>query len=186
MSKILFISFFLGLSSVVLAQDTVNSKAKPVFQSVNNVGMIEGEAGSAFQIQTINGIKFNSVFVGLGVGLDYYVLRSIPLFVDVRKDILTTEKTPFIYGEAGLNLPWAGNSYDWISDTDPGWFYDVGVGFRIPAKSSAFLISAGYSFKSYSHEEKFSTWCIFQPCPENVNQFDFKLRRLSVKAGFSF
>jgi hypothetical protein len=173
------------MSSILFAQ-AEQKKAKPKFQSIMQVGLLEGETGSAFQLQTINGFKFKNFSAGVGVGLDYYSIRSIPLFLDLRKNILNKDQTPFVYVDAGIHFPWTGKQFDWATETDGGLFYDLGIGYRLPVKYNAFLLSAGYSLKAYSAEERYSYWCGINPCPEIVNQYEYKLRRFSVKFGFSF
>ena len=184
--RIILAACSLITTMALTAQEGEVKKAKPVFQSVNLVGFLEGETGTAAQVQSVNGFGLNGYAIGIGIGLDYYVQRSVPLFLDVRKDILNKPQTPFIYTDAGVNFPWTGKSFDWVSDTDPGLYYDLGIGYKVPVKSNAFVISAGYSFKAYSQEEKIPVWCIMAPCPEQVNNYELKLKRLSVKAGFVF
>ena len=72
-------------------------KPKYTFQSNMQFGLLEGQRGSAFQLQTVNGLQFNTWFAGLGAGLDYYHTRSIPLFLNLRKSFFSGEKTPFIF-----------------------------------------------------------------------------------------
>jgi hypothetical protein len=185
MHKQIFVCiFFILLYCGIHAQDTSRSKLR--FESTAQIGFVEGQMGTSAQLQLVNGIRFKYFSAGIGVGLDYYAMRSIPLFIDLKKDILKNGKSPFIYADAGVNFPWKTRSFEWVSDTDAGIFYELGVGHRFPVKSHAIMLSLGYSFKSYAHEEVQEVWCLVPPCPVITQHFDFKLRRLSVKAGFSF
>ena len=69
-----------------------------------------------------------------------------------------------------------------------GLFYDLGIGYSIPLKSNAIVLSAGYSFKSYSSRENmYYYWWYYNPDnSEDYVYHDYKLRRISIKAGFSF
>ena len=92
--------FFIVLTIVVFSTNCFaqqNKTSKIRFQSVINIGLLEGEKGSAFQLQTINGIKYKSWFVGAGVGLDYYRYRTIPLFAELRKEFLKSANKIFVY-----------------------------------------------------------------------------------------
>ncbi|MFI5151955.1 MAG: hypothetical protein ACHQET_01395 [Chitinophagales bacterium] len=84
-SKPLYIAIlFCLLQEKSLAQEKTADKAW-VFHSYNQIGLLEAETGSAFQIQSVNGMQYKSWFGGIGVGLDYYRFRSIPFFLDLRK-----------------------------------------------------------------------------------------------------
>ena len=83
--KIIIIALLIFISVKNFAQENGINKQFP-FHSINNIGLLEGQSGAAFQAQTINGFQKRSWFAGIGVGLDYYRYRTIPLFVDVRKE----------------------------------------------------------------------------------------------------
>ena len=167
-----------------MAQNETKNK-KIVFQSVNQLGLMIGESGNEFQIQSVNGIKMKTFFAGIGVGLDEYSIRSVPLFLDLRKELKKSGKTPFVYADAGMHFIWDNSNYDWVSYEQPGMFYDLGIGYRIPVQSNAILVSAGYSFKSYTSKAPQYTW-LWNANPENYYRYDYELRRISIKAGFSF
>jgi hypothetical protein len=160
-------------------------KNKVVFHSINQAGLLEGEGGHAFQIQTVNGIKIKSFFTGIGIGIDEYHTRSIPLFLDIRKDLKQTGKTPFIYADAGTHFIWPKGKDEWVHYENAGLFYDFGIGYKIPVKTNAVLLSAGYSFKSVSSKEnRYYYWWNYYP--EDYIYYDYKLRRVSIKVGFAF
>src|SRR5258705_2737270 len=77
------------------------------FNSRNYIGLLEGENGSAFQVETTNGIGSRSWFAGLGTGLDWYYIRSIPLFGSLSKSFLeNNNRSFFISTDIGVNFPW--------------------------------------------------------------------------------
>jgi hypothetical protein len=159
-------------------------KNKIVFHSINQLGLVEGQGGHALQIQTVNGIKIKSFFTGIGIGIDEYHTRSIPLFLDVRQQLKQTGKTPFIYADAGANFIWPKGDQKMVEYENAGWFYDVGLGYRIPIKTNAVILSAGYSFKSLtSKENRYYYWAYY---PGDYIYYDYQLRRISIKAGFCF
>src|SRR5438045_270274 len=94
--------------------------------SINQLGMLRGETSSYFQFQTINGIHYKTWFAGLGAGMDFYRIKSIPVFIDLRKDILGRLYTPFVYADGGLNFSGLNNKHDLWSKTmyNDGFFYD--------------------------------------------------------------
>ena len=65
---------------------------------------------SAFAVQTINGIKWKTLSAGIGVGIDNYVFRTVPVFADIRADILKRKNTPFVFIDAGPQFCWVQNN----------------------------------------------------------------------------
>ena len=172
---------------------TVNvsaQKAKPVFQSTMQGGLLEGERGSAFQLQTINGIQYSTWFAGLGAGLDYYHTRSIPVFLNVRKEFFKKEKTPFVYVNGGYHFPWLkeGGEQWYTTETEGGLYYDAGIGYQVPVmRKSAFFFSIGYSQKNIREKQTDGVWITIWPSPPpQTRVFDYNLRRLIIQTGFRF
>ena len=170
------------------------------FSSQNFVGLLEGEYGSKFQLQTINGFKYKTWFAGLGTGIDWYYRRSIPAFISVSKDFLIKERRNFFVSAAGgINFPWKdGKNYnEWgysIEKLNPGIYYEGGFGYKvgIGKKSDAVLIQLGYSYKHVREEAKnvvyYYSYSILPGSGEfeYTNRFDYHLRRVSLKLGWSF
>jgi hypothetical protein len=133
--------------SAGLTQKTEGKKGLQ-FQSINQGGILIGSAEGALQLQTVNGVRSNTWFTGLGVGLDYYHVRSIPVFLDVRKDIWNKQKTPFVYADGGYNFPFLSKRNNqealWMGDYDKGGglYYEAGFGIDYPfqKKCSYYLV----------------------------------------------
>jgi hypothetical protein len=161
------------------------------FSSIAQLGILEGESGTTFQLQTINGIRFRTWSVGLGAGLDYYHYRTIPLFVDLRKDILNRSRTPFVYADLGMHFAWVQdeNKMGWArTEFSNGLYYGFGVGYRLGLKKKdAFLFSLGYAFKAMEEKRYGTIYCINPPCDERLDEtLDYGFRRLSLQLGFNF
>jgi hypothetical protein len=198
MKKIIFL--LIGLATIFSGdcfaqQKTANQKIQ--FHSFNSVGLIEGEAGSAFQPQTINGFQYKSWFYGIGVGLDYYRLRTIPLFADMRKEFGKNGNKFFVYADAGMNFYWKEDKdakQFYINDKFKNGFYgEAGFGykFRLDSKTGVF-ISGGYSYKKLTETGSNGYfdpgWPItgingYDYPPERIN---YNLNRLVLKAGIEF
>jgi len=159
------------------------------FHSINQLGLLEGEVGSAFQIQTINGVQHGTWFGGIGVGLDYYRFRGIPLFLDLRKAFPFSGMRFFVYADGGIHFPWPtdnekssfGNGF--LS----GFYTDIGLGYEfIPRAKNSWILSLGYSYKKVA-EEHVDVICLAGgPCNTNRYRLDYDLNRLSIKIGFAF
>lgn len=159
------------------------------FSSVNQAGLLVGSRGEAFMIQTINGIKKDKWFAGAGTGLDFYNQRTIPLFIDIRRDVTNRKNTPFAYADAGINFLWLNfiqKEQQQISTSSPGLFYDLGIGWKLSGKNNrGFIFSAGYSFKQVKEKVKQLWWT--SPTPqletENYEHHNYLFRRVVVKLG---
>jgi len=188
MKKNIFcISIFIFFQLVCAAQKTT----KPAFTSINQVGIAWGATGEALQLQTINGVSYKTYSAGIGIGLDYYWERTVPLFFDLRKNIFSKKETPFVYADLGLNIPWvkADKENTWFkSDYDNGSYFDVGIGYKMPVNKKLFAnLSFGYSHKTLQ-EKRINEVVVFDfPYGgNNAENYDYTLRRFSLKAGLSF
>lgn len=161
------------------------------FKSSVQAGLLEGEVGSAFQLHTINGFQHKTWFGGIGVGLDYYHTRTIPLFLSFRKSFHSGVKTPFVYVNGGYTFPWLREQdKDWyVSSANGGLYYDGGVGYQLPVlKTSTLFFTLGFSHKNFSITQK-DGWMGIWPMPDlptPTHVFDYNLRRLSIQTGLRF
>lgn len=158
-------------------------------QSVVQAGLLEGEAGSALQLQAIERVRYRTWSAGIGAGLDYYGIRTIPLFLDIRKAFGSKEKTAFVYADGGYNFPWLREKDKLYSGSESkgGLYYEAGIGYQLPVlKGSGLTFSAGYSYKGYQMETGDIICPFIGPCYNQTSTIIYRLRRLSVKAGLRF
>ena len=196
MNKAIASLIFLLLGISPCFSQTKKAPNKFVFHSINNMGLLEGQVGSALQLQTINGVRYKSWFVGLGVGLDYYRYRTIPLFVDIRKEFGKKQDKFFVFGDAGMN-------FYWKRDKDPKQFYtndefkngfygEMGAGYKIKIyQNYQISMSVGYSSKKLEEEGQygFLNYPIYPqiiPTEYSTNRIDYRLNRLVIKIGVEF
>lgn len=164
------------------------------FRSSDYLGLAVGQTGSYFQMQTINGLYKRSWFLGIGAGLDYYRSKSIPLFVSVTKDLMPGKNGLFVSLDGGINFPWheLNNSYYFTSRKfHSGPYWSAGLGYKIKLSghsNQALLLSAGYSFKELKEDRSIdiAPYLGSLPHPTQINRYDYRYRRLSVKIGWQF
>ncbi|MEO8819764.1 MAG: hypothetical protein ABI267_07875, partial [Ginsengibacter sp.] len=96
LSIVLLFSLFISFSASA-------QKKKIKFNSINTFNLIRGESTVSIGYQTINGFRFSNWYSGIGIGVDKYKDKTLPLFVDVRK-FFGTEKKAFVYGDLGYNF----------------------------------------------------------------------------------
>ena len=167
---------------------------KVQFQTLNQVGFLKGHNNDALQYQSINGIRYNGYSLGIGVGVDHYYYRTVPVFGEVRKELFDKKESPFIYAALGSSLPWIKdvNANTWQrSEFSKGIFYEAGIGYKVPVKGRLFLnLSVGYSQKSLHERQYTKVYRDFPPYDtdiwSNAMTFDYTFRRISVKVGLGF
>ena len=186
--KILFITILTFFFTDLQAQEEKENKGKVKFQSDLQLGVLLGQGGHNFQIQSVNGIRINTFSLGLGAGIDFYGSRSVPVFLDIKKDLFDKRETPFFYLSGGRHFPWKVEKGDEFEkyEPEPGWYYDAGIGYIIPLNKQSLIFSAGYSFKSYDEKVSYTTWCLWGDCPGMNENFSYQLRRISLRAGIRF
>jgi hypothetical protein len=186
-SKLIFTFLIASLISFsIFAQ---NKKIR--FHSVNQFGMIGGESGISSAFQTINGIAFSNWFSGIGVGVDNYRYKTLPLFIDGRR-YFDDENKAFVYADFGYNFPLKNtpgkevsyyNSYDFTG----GIYTDIGLGLQFSLnKKSSFLFSLGYSYKKMQNKIGVDVCGITGPCWVDYSKYDLEYGRMVLKAGFEF
>jgi hypothetical protein len=197
MKNYIVTSLIIGFSFLQAdAQTDAKKKSVTKFTSIIQAGILEGAADKSYgQFQLINGIQRNTWFYGLGLGIDYYgSKRSVPLFLDVKKDFKKRKNTPFVYADAGYNFSWLQDEDKiavWANDhkESGGLYYETGLGYKFITKSNlAFGFSAGHSFKQ--QKEMGSQFIFIDFTPAGTGQlpdiYDYKFRRISLKFNCSF
>jgi hypothetical protein len=189
--SIFSVILMLGFGHASAQQKTPASTWK--FHSINNIGLLEGQTGSAFQLQTINGVQYKSWFAGAGVGLDFYRYRTIPLFADLRKEFGHGANKFFLYADLGIGFSWVTDNEKMAYVTNDhfsnGFYDDFGVGYKISmGKRNAMLISLGYSYKKIVESYNDGIYFGYPPAEgfDYTEQINSYLNRLSIKIGWVF
>ncbi len=186
--------FFVAVS-LVLYGGQLAAQVKPKFSTQNYVGIVAGSRETELQVQTINGLSYKKWFTGIGSGIDWYFLRSIPVFVSAERSISITAKRKLYFSSAaGANFPWKNEgyyNYYWGWDASkmyPGFYWNAGFGYKIAVgkQNDAILFHLGYSNKFYKEKVTSVYPCLIPPCPENTETFKYNLRALSLKLGWGF
>ena len=182
---IIFSLLFTGMYKQLNAQEhseTSNIK----FTSINQVGLLTGSAGQSASIQTINGITKDKWFAGIGTGIDYYGTRSVPVFVDVRRTLGNSLKSPFLYADGGINFPWISDGQKmtrgYTATSSAGVYLEGGAGLKFRMKSNnAFLLSAGFSYKEVKDKTELMTIWIWPTPDKTYETYKYHYRRIVVK-----
>ncbi len=171
------------------------------FQSINQVGLLNGEISNSWQLQTINGVQYKSWFGGIGAGLDYYRMRSIPVFADIRKTFGHAVNKLFVYADGGMSFTWVTdkekNNFGYNDHFSNGLYLDGGVGYQIHIRErNTLLLSLGYSYKTVkeTYPVPIPLYLDFVPNimpgpgtpSKQSNRYNYQLNRISIKIGWRF
>ena len=167
-----------------------NAQVKPKFSSQNYAGITEGESGTSFLLQTVNGFRYKTWFAGLGTGLDYYYQRSVPVFLSVNKFFNNAKVPLYFSGDVGVNYSWArdGWYFETAGDYHPGLYWAGGLGYKFGFKknTNAVLLNLGYNYKRLTQTYERTVMCLVPPCDTYTEKYDYRLKRLAVKVGWMF
>jgi hypothetical protein len=135
---------------------------KPVFNSITQAGLLLGAAQTALTAQTINGIRFQRITAGLGIGYDEYGFKSLPAFADIRYTLSKKTKRLEVYADAGLNVPLHSSALPkrrpdgtlWHI-LQPSFYGEAGISCKVIrwGENGGITISAGYSYKTFHYAE---------------------------------
>lgn len=165
------------------------------FHSVNSLSFLNGENEVSAALQSVNGIQKGNGFAGVGVGLDYYLYRTVPLFADVRYEFGKSKDKFFAYVDAGINFVWVrendsdGPIFIWEGPNSStkyhdGVYMDAGIGYFIAMKNAGGLaFSLGFSHKSLEKTVTYQDWRTQQPVTDTYN---YNLNRIAIKVGWRF
>jgi hypothetical protein len=191
--KYFFLSIFISFSIFSFAQKKTSVYK---FHSINNLSLLNGDNEVSAGLQTVNGFQRGNLFAGIGVGLDYYIHRSVPLFADVRYELGKNRNKFFAYADGGINFQWVQEYYDdgpifiWdggfnsSGEFHNGIYTDAGLGYLVGMKKGGGLVlSLGHSHKSLKRTVTYTDWRTQQPI---TDLYRYNLNRIVLKVGWKF
>jgi len=164
------------------------------FHSINSVLLLNGENEVSAGLQSVNGFQKGNWFAGIGLGLDYYIYRTVPLFADLRYEYGKKKNRFFSYADGGINFQWVEKYYNdrvaiWegINSNDKylnGVFADAGLGYLVGMKKgNGIVLSLGYSYKSLHQKTSYQDWRTQEWL---TDEYHYNLNRIVIKAGWRF
>ena len=187
--------FLLLLMPVTLVSFGQKKNTAYKFHSINNIALVNGDNAVSTGLQSINGFQKGNLFAGVGIGLDYYLYRTVPLFADFRYQFGKTKNKFFAYADGGVNFDWVEEDYSdgpifiWdgnINSTQfhDGAYTDLGLGYMVGSKKGGGLIlSLGHSYKSLKKTFSYTDWRS-QETITDVYHYNFN--RIVLKVGWKF
>lgn len=136
--------------------------------------------------------------LGLGSGIDHYFFRSVPVFAEFQRFIGKEYKGLFVYGSAGLNVPWPTDdqrayrqNWGWggaaqESAFSKGFCTDLGIGYGFKGKKGhGMFLRAGHSIKTMEQRYTEQVWNGSSTVPA-LREISYLFGRISIQAGIRF
>ena len=200
--KSLVLSIFV-ITCMMAANVAVGQQAKENahwgYSGIVQGGVLGGSSTVTYTVQTVQGIRKNNWFTGIGVGYDHYGMPGIPIVLHGQKAFGQQKNRVFTYAQAGLQVPVKAGDWDdksWngrkLYDLETGYVGELGGGYLIgvgKTKKTALIFSAGYSYKFCKTTAYSYGWNDFPPYNDVIYSTEkqtYHYRRIAIKAGFAF
>jgi len=190
--KLFFLFILIIVNTSIFSQSDIKSTNKVRFGFTVLTGPLDGERGTSALIEVIPAIKLKSYSFGIGTGLDYYYIRTVPVFLQIKKAFRETKNSVYVYADAGFDYPWpsiSNKATQGNMDLFNGHRLAGGIGYQIPLKKNLMLLlSGGYSYKQV--KQNVQGWVtIYDPRVDwfdYTQHYNYKLSRLVFTIGLSF
>ena len=186
MNKLLMlIGVFVIITAGAVAQISTKIQNRTgKFHSYNTVQLLNGSTSTSAAISSVNGFQFYRFFTGVGVGYDYYFRRTIPLFVEVRYNVLGNKRKVQLFADYGVNF--LVDKSNGSQNNKTGKYWSTGFDYFIPVHKDALTIGLGFSSKQVIY---FGDNFISLPVVgwQNVPvKYDYSLNRIAIRFGWVF
>ncbi len=158
------------------------------------VGLLNGDHSTSAQVKLTGGIQKSGWMFGLGAAIDYYKIRTVPVFADMRYSF-GKNANYFSYANLGTDLVWPTEtqySQRLImgiitkNKFNNGIYADVGLGYAFKEeKKQGLVISIGYSVKTLHSSYQETVYKEFPPygIEYRDRKLDYTLNRLVLRLG---
>ncbi|MES2004966.1 MAG: hypothetical protein V4450_10625 [Bacteroidota bacterium] len=161
---------------------------------IPQAALLNGDHSVSGQVQLLGGIERNNWSYGIGAAIDYYKVRTVPLFADLRFSF-GKKRSVFSYVNIGPNIAWALGSqytYDRLGfysangSFSNGLYTDIGIGYTLKSRNQkSVLISLGYSSKTISETYNEAIFRDFPPFGVDYHERKllYTFNRLALRIG---
>lgn len=161
---------------------------------IPQAGLLNGDKSVSGQVMLVGGLEKNGWGFGLGSAVDYYKVRTVPVFVEVRKNLTKKQWPVFAYFDLGYNLEAALA----MQYRQPGWgsksrfragrYNEFGIGYALlNTKQKGFILGLGYSGKTITEIYDETLYRDFPPYANPTvveRKLGYAFNRIVCKLGF--
>lgn len=192
MKKLLVVGMCL-VSTSLIAQTTKAKKTSSYLMP--QIALLNGSSGAGAQVQLAGGLIKKDWHFGLGTGIDYYELTSVPVYSDIRYHFDKAKKA-FAYANLGYNFHWKESTEGRVYIMPPpnstvkgGLYTDLGIGYNIAiGKKNSLALSMGYSVKQLTEEVEEILLPGPFPLPIQVDptirRYEYTFKRVAFKVAY--
>ncbi len=158
---------------------------KTAYYFIPQVALLNGDNATSAQVQMTGGIQKKNWMLGIGTAIDYYKVRTVPMFADLRF-CFGKNRAIFSYLDLGTDIVWpleSQNNYRWDGN---GLYNDIGIGYAFGGqKKKSIVVSMGYSVKKVAESYKEIIYREFPPYggESYERRLDYTLNRLVLRLG---
>ncbi|MCK4879499.1 MAG: hypothetical protein KAS82_02525 [Bacteroidales bacterium] len=155
------------------------------FVNMTSIGFLAGSSHNSqvapFSLLMVNGYRTShGLFAGIGTGIEFFSTNYLPLFLDLRGDLLEGDVVPYVMAKGGYGLPLSSDrsDYDISYEYSGGLLFGAGVGLKIRTRNHfAWDIELLYRYQETSYRE-IHDW--------NNQEYEYTdiFNRIEIRLGF--
>lgn len=155
------------------------------FTNMTSLGFLAGSSHNSqvapFSLLMVNGYRAaNGLFAGFGTGIEFFSTSYMPLFLDLRYDLIGTDVVPYVVAKGGWGVPlsYDRDEYNTSYEYSGGPLFGAGIGLKIRTrKHFAWDIELLYRYQETSYKEIYD-W--------NNQEYDYTdiFNRIEIRLGF--
>jgi hypothetical protein len=155
------------------------------FVNITSIGFLAGSPQNAqvapLSLQMVNGWRNSlGLFTGAGIGIEFLNTNYMPLFLDLRYDLLGKDVVPYILARGGYAFPLGSDQedYDITYTYSGGPMVSLGIGLKIKSRNHfAWDIGVMYRYQKTSYQEMYE-W--------NNQEYSYTdvYNRIEIRLGF--
>jgi len=155
------------------------------FVNMTSIGLLAGSSFNSqvapFSLLMVNGYRApNGFFAGIGTGVEFLSTTYMPLYFDLRYDLLGKDVVPYVMAKGGYALPLSSDrsDYDISYEYSGGPLLGLGFGLKIRTRTHfAWDIELLYRYQETSYKEIYD-W--------NNQEYDYTdvFNRIEIRLGF--
>lgn len=148
-------------------------------------GLLKGEGKYSGQGTVVGGMEYKGWGFGIGAGIDWYRVRTIPVVVDIRRSVTVGRQPFFVYANAGWNII-VPRDKEYFSNGSGGAYGEAGLGYAVlNKKKKGLLLSVGFTSKTVTQKFKETIYTWNTPY-ETEKRYDYTFNRFVFKLGYKF
>ena len=188
MHKKLPVFVFLLISVAVSAQKKDSAVSWYVSSAVT---LLNGDHNVSQAVSMGTGLRLHQWQIGAGVAIDYYKIRSLPIYLDLKYK-WKGQRVPFLFFQGGYNVAWALDHQHTTASTTGRSVYNNGAYFNGGAGMYVFrqgreglFFSLGYSVKKLTELYQVGSWTNGRII-YNDTKLEYALRRIALTIAYEF